>query len=71
MSSTKYLDTLSLSVENTKVSNATRMQQTASFLTCIGLTFITREGFLRKNIVVVSLFKTVLYSHILNTCLNN
>ena len=28
----------------------------------------TREGFLRKNIVVVSFFKTVLYTNILNTC---
>ena len=30
--------------------------------------YITREGFLRKNIVAVSFFKTVLYTNILNTC---
>ena len=30
-------------------------------------TLYTREGFLRKNIVAVSFFKTVLYTHILNT----
>ena len=31
-------------------------------------TEITREGFLRKNIVAVWFFKTVLYTNILNTC---
>ena len=37
-------------------------------LFCFVTSHKTKEGFLRKNIVAVSFFKTVLYTNILNTC---
>ena len=54
----------------TKITKAIKYLTTSNYRCASVKNLSTREGFLRKNIVAVScFFKTVLYTHILNTYL--